>query len=534
MVDLAASGAKRRVLIVDTDPSCGSSLEADFENSGFEVEAVGTVREAVASALAVPPDLVLLDLYLPDDAALTLLRLWRARRPTLEIILTASNASLTVVVGALKEGASRFFGKPLSVQAILDELDERQTAQAPYLSPVLPANHQLGTAALKAEGVDRFFAVSSGLLSVAGFDGYFKLLNPAWEKVLGYTVDELCAQPHIELVHPDDREKATDEALELSGGQTIFRYRNRYRRKDGAYRWLSWIATPSPTHGLIYASARDVTNVVKMEQGLRESNKRLKGVVASRDRQLRESGARNETLVELGRFKDEVASMIVHDLKNPLSVVVANYDYLLQGFEGSADCLEALEDSRNAGRRMLRLLQNLVDVARLENGTLDVHATEMTLSHILEPIAAQRRVMARARKIAIVLAPAPEITLTIDADLVTRTVENIFDNALRYTPVGGRIEIERREVGSDVEIRIGNSGGAIPVAARTKIFEKYEQGGPDIGRMNLGLGLYFCRLAIEAQGGRMWVEETDRMPTVFGIRLPRGAAGASSPSAVAY
>ena len=125
---------------------------------------------------------------------------------------------------------------------------------------------------------------------------------------------------------------------------------------------------------------------------------------------------------------------------------------------------------------MLRLLQNLVDVARLENGTLDVHAEEMTLSHILEPIAAQRRVMARARKIAIVLAPAPEITLTVDADLVTRTVENIFDNALRYTPAGGRIEIERREVGSDVEIRIGNSGGAIPVAARTKIFEKYEQG----------------------------------------------------------
>jgi PAS domain S-box-containing protein len=519
---------RRRVLIVDTDPSFGPSLEADFEARGFEVDAVGTAREAVARAMALPPDLVLLDLYLPDDAALTLLRLWRAQTPTLEIILTSSNASLTVVVEALKEGASRFFGKPLSVPAILEELEERQTAQAPYLSPVLPANHQLGTAALRAEGVDRFFAVSSGLLAVAGFDGYFKLLNPAWAKVLGYSVDELCARPYLELVHPEDREKATDEALELLGGQTIFRYRNRYRRKDGAYRWLSWIATPSPAHGLIYASARDVTNVVKMEQGLRESNKRLKGVVASRDRELRESGARNETLVELGRFKDEVASMIVHDLKNPLSVVVANYDYLLQGFEGSADCLEALEDSRNAGRRMLRLLQNLVDVARLENGTLDVHASEMTLSQILEPIAAQRRVMARARKIAIVLPPAPEITLTVDADLVTRTVENIFDNALRYTPAGGRIEIERREVGSDVEIRIGNSGGAIPVAARTKIFEKYEQGGPDIGRMNLGLGLYFCRLAIQAQGGSMWVEETDRMPTVFGIRLPRRAPGASA------
>lgn len=216
--------------------------------------------------------------------------------------------------------------------------------------------------------------------------------------------------------------------------------------------------------------------------------------------------------------------MIVHDLKNPLAVVVANYDYLLEGFEGSADCLEALHDSQNAGRRMLRLLTNLIDVARLENGTLDVHASKMALSQLLEPIAEQRRVLARSRKIEIVFTPSPEITVMADADLVTRTVENIFDNALRYTPSGGCIEVERREVGPDVEIRIGNSGGAIPVAERTKIFDKHQRGETEIGRMNLGLGLYFCRLAIEAQGGRMWVEETARMPTVFGIRLPRTAS----------
>ena len=111
----------------------------------------------------------------------------------------------------------------------------------------------------------------------------------------------------------------------------------------------------------------------------------------------------------------------------------------------------------------------------------------------------------------------------VDADLMTRAVENIFDNALRHTPNGGSIEIERREVGPDVEIRIGNSGGAIPVEERMTIFEKHQRGSTEVGRMNLGLGLYFCRLAIEAQGGKMWVEETTRMPTVFGIRLPRTA-----------
>jgi signal transduction histidine kinase len=126
----------------------------------------------------------------------------------------------------------------------------------------------------------------------------------------------------------------------------------------------------------------------------------------------------------------------------------------------------------------------------------------------------------------VVLAPAPEITVEVDADLVTRTVENIFDNALRYTPSGGSIEIELREVGPDIEIRIGNSGRAIPMGARSTIFDKYGQASSGIGRINLGLGLYFCRLAIEAQGGGIWVEQSDRMPTVFGIRLPRLAARA--------
>jgi PAS domain S-box-containing protein len=523
LADSLAPGVKRRVLIVDCDGSFGPSLEPDFKTFGFEVEVAKTAEEALAHVGAMPPDLVLLDLDLPNGAALGLLRRWKSQLPNLQVILTSRSASLSVVVEALKEGASRFFAKPLSVAAVLDELEQRQTVHPPYLSPLLVSNHLLGTAALRAEGVDRFFAISSGLLSVAGFDGYFKMLNPAWEKVLGYSVDELCAKPYLELVHPDDREKAADEALELRGGHTVFHFRNRYRCKDGSYRWLSWIATPSPAHGLIYASARDVTNIVRMEQGLRESNERLKAEVVNRDRQLRESSAKNDSLLELSRFKDEVASMIVHDLKNPLSVVVANYDYLLEGFEGSAGCLEALQDSRNAGRRMLRLLANLVDVARLENGTLDVHASEMSLSQLLEPIAEQLRVLARSRKIAIVLAPSAEMTVMVDADLVIRTVENIFDNAIRYTPTGGRIEVERREVGPDVEIRIGNSGVAIPVGAREEIFEKHRQGRAQVGRLNLGLGLYFCRLAIEAQGGKMWVEETDRMPTVFGIRLPRAA-----------
>ena len=70
------------------------------------------------------------------------------------------------------------------------------------------------------------------------------------------------------------------------------------------------------------------------------------------------------------------------------------------------------------------------------------------------------------------------------------------------------------------QLRIGNSGAPIPVEARGRIFDKFGQAGGQVGRMNLGLGLYFCRLATEAHGGRIWVEETPELPTVFGVELP--------------
>jgi signal transduction histidine kinase len=182
--------------------------------------------------------------------------------------------------------------------------------------------------------------------------------------------------------------------------------------------------------------------------------------------------------------------------------------------------LEALQDSQNAARRMLRLLSNLVDVSRMEDGTIQVRPSEVNLSNLLHPVADQRRVIARSRRITIVSAPPAEVQVGVDTDLMTRVIENILDNALRYTPAGGQIELELQGNGADVELRIGNSGSAIPVDARHSIFEKYRQGGSETGHMNLGLGLYFCRLAVEAHGGRIWVEETARLPTVFCISLP--------------
>jgi PAS domain S-box-containing protein len=109
------------------------------------------------------------------------------------------------------------------------------------------------------EELDRFFTLSLDMLCVAGFDGYFKRVNPAWQRALGYTPDVLLGRPYMDFIHPDDRTPTTTAAETLSDGDPLIRFENRYRAADGTYRWLQWAAVPYPSEQAIYAAARDIT-----------------------------------------------------------------------------------------------------------------------------------------------------------------------------------------------------------------------------------------------------------------------------------
>ena len=112
------------------------------------------------------------------------------------------------------------------------------------------------------EGPDNFFVLSTDMLCVAGVDGYFKTVNPAWTRTVGHTREELLARPYLDFVHPDDRAATVAEASKIASGFPTVHFRNRYRCRDGSYKWLAWTATAALLDGVIYASARDVTTEV--------------------------------------------------------------------------------------------------------------------------------------------------------------------------------------------------------------------------------------------------------------------------------
>ncbi|MFH0988631.1 MAG: PAS domain S-box protein [bacterium] len=123
---------------------------------------------------------------------------------------------------------------------------------------------------------DRMFNLSIDMLSISGFDGYFKQLNPAWEKTLGWKNEELKSKPYIEFVHPDDREPTINAASGLSEGKTVMTFDNRYLCKDGSYKWISWSSYPLVDEKLIFAMARDITERKRAEEVLDETHKQYR------------------------------------------------------------------------------------------------------------------------------------------------------------------------------------------------------------------------------------------------------------------
>jgi PAS domain S-box-containing protein len=150
--------------------------------------------------------------------------------------------------------------------------------------------------ALEAK-IARSEQLSLDLMATAGLDGYFKRLNESWTRTLGWSLQELYARPLADFVHPDDRDRWASEIATVAGGQDAVSFRNRYRHRDGSYRWLEWNACVDAEQGVIHANARDITVLQRAEDTIHRHGQDLEALVRDRTRELEQS--RRETLQRL-------------------------------------------------------------------------------------------------------------------------------------------------------------------------------------------------------------------------------------------
>jgi|GEM_PF-714269 len=216
----------------------------------------------------------------------------------------------------------------------------------------------------------------------------------------------------------------------------------------------------------------------------------------------------------------EAAALLAHDLNNGLAVALSNMTYLSQVLTVGEDEAQALGSILRALRRMSGLVANFVDIARFEDDALSprpspVHVRDM----LLEVMALHAPTI--SRQIRHTVSCDPELTASFDEALITRVLHNLVGNALRYCKAGGLVRLSAVAAPAGpvepagIELSVFNTGPQVPLTLVPKLFGKYAQ-GKDGQR---GLGLYFCRLACEAHGGRVRHEATDEGP-VFVLRLP--------------
>lgn len=365
----------------------------------------------------------------------------------------------------------------------------------------------------------RFFTLSTDLFAISDFEGWFQRLNPAWERTFGFTNEELCARPSKDFVHPAERELPASKREKLLTGLDHVEYQNRFLCKDGSYRWILWNATVSVQRRRIYGVGRDITEQVEAEE-------RIKRLVS-------ELEAKNKALLEAQQQKEALTAYIVHDLKNPLSAIVANAYALQEEPELSEPTRESMRDIYLGAQAMDRMVLTLLDVSKSEDGALVPRRVPVPLEALLQQAAASMAALAQLRQQKIELRfDLGSPTIDADADLLRRIVTNLVDNSLKYAPAGTSIVIEAT-TGADgsAEIRIRDQGPGIPEEHRDRIFDKYVRLDGSSGanaRKSRGLGLAFCRLAAEAHGGRVWVEPNVPVGSTFVISLPNARSRGAS------
>jgi signal transduction histidine kinase len=239
--------------------------------------------------------------------------------------------------------------------------------------------------------------------------------------------------------------------------------------------------------------------------------------------------ANYEKLRQAEGMRDDLTHMIVHDLRTPLTSLITGLQTLeIVGETLSADQNEMLTIALNGGQTLLGMVNDLLDISKLEDGSLKLEYGPVDPAALAERATAQVSLLTREKGLNLVTDIPPDLDVfSGDDDKLRRTLVNLLGNAIKFTPVGGTVTVAARRAQNEEAIffSVQDTGEGIPKEAFGRIFEKFGQvESRKAGRkMSTGLGLTFCKMAVEAHGGRIWVESELGKGSRFNFVVPLGS-----------
>jgi PAS domain S-box-containing protein len=355
---------------------------------------------------------------------------------------------------------------------------------------------------------NQFFRLSVDMICIANFDGYFVQLNPAWERILGFTAEELLAKPFIEYVHPDDQEATQAEAQRLAQGQEMISFENRYRTKDGEYRWFLWTASASEERGLIFALARDITD-------LRRSAEELK---QAKDLAEKATQAKSEFLANMS-----------HELRTPLNSVIGFTNVLLKDKDHKLNEAERtyLERILGNGKHLLDLINDILDLSKVEAGKLELELAPVSLNQVIEGTLSQLEGQVQGTRIQLETQIPENIELlNTDKAKLKQVLINLVGNAIKFTEEGSVTVLVHTVSGTSnpERIEVQDTGIGIPPDRLSTIFEAFQQVDTSTSRKfeGTGLGLAISHSLCELMGYQLTVESEPGVGSTFSIILSNG------------
>jgi NtrC-family two-component system sensor histidine kinase KinB len=230
--------------------------------------------------------------------------------------------------------------------------------------------------------------------------------------------------------------------------------------------------------------------------------------------------------VKLAQLREDMMHMLVHDLRSPLTVLRGSLEMIENAVDdGKLEEVRFLEQMAQRGSdRMLRMVDELLDISKLESGELPIHPEAVEVESLLRDVSTRLGPLAAEAHITVDTLIAPSLpALLVDPKFIDRVLHNLVDNAIKFTPDNGHVKLWARldpENAGAVLIGVTDTGPGIPPEERHRVFEKFQQTSVAGRRVGTGLGLPFCKLAVEAHGGQIWAESKVGKGSTFVMRLP--------------
>lgn len=347
----------------------------------------------------------------------------------------------------------------------------------------------------------RLLALSIDLLGAAGFDGYLKLHNPAWNRTLGYEDDELAEVPYIDFIHPDDRDAAREVIEAMAGGASTIEFVCRIRRKDGMWRHILWSGQGAPEDGCFYIVGKDITERRRLDRELEN---------------------RAERLERINTELQDFAYIASHDLSEPLRMITSYLQLLQRRYHGQLDetADEFIHYAVDGAERMKLLIDDLLQYSRV--GSAEVQRAPVDVDAVLEGVlrSLEGAIMERGATVT----HGPLGVAHGDATQIGQLLQNLVANAIKFAraDVPAEVRIERVDDPREWHIVVRDNGIGIEERNLERIFKMFSRLNGREDYSGTGIGLAICRRITDRHAGSIWVESTPGSGSSFHVSIPDG------------